>query len=573
MSTTDFTLLKSTRTQPEMYRAYLLARRAILREYTNEDDSDPGNALVQILLGVVDYLHLRHDLESIQSIVDRVERRESARSILQAYGTDLAPKGTAQASVTVTITGNTLPSSDIPIQRYHAFHAPGVGKRFVVIEPGLTWSAGADSMTLPVVEGTLRTESLREGSGRESQVLYSTIPDIIQNDLVKTVIFRVDGLAWDVVPDWANSGPTDTHVLFQYLGSGRGRFVLGNNRLGLVPEEGAEFTLECLSGGGTEGNVGPGEITDMLTPLTENGNSFAVDVTNAAAASGGRSEQTVREAMTINPSWWRAQDRCGPRPDVVALARKVPGVLDAYAERTGVTVVTTFVLGDSDDGYASDELLRSVDVYLTERAMMTDDHNTSRPTYVPVNIDVAIRTKKKAVWTRVKSEVEALIQDFLDLQSRKLNGEVLFGQPDGSGGHRYTSDLIGQIEVVNGVDSVDLTRFTREPQVILGEWSGSAVIGPLNVTNDTVDEDIVITFINTTSFTVVGSVSGELGIGEVGSPFSDRNGQIGFTVSNSGTAMTTGDYATMRVSNLVANVKLKAGEVAILGDFNVSQVT
>lgn len=561
----DYSIFKSARTAEELWQAYLTFRRAVNPEYTNESDSDMGNTMVQGVFGAVDYLHLRHDMETIQNIADRVERRESARAILQAYGTDLTPKSAATTNVVVSIVGNRLPMSDIPIDQFFAFYATTSGKKYCVPYEGLSWLAGRRTMTFPVVQGDPRSEALGNSNQSEMQMFYPQLQDILHYPGLETAIVRVNGVAWDVVYDFANSGPSDPHVMIQYLGSGRSRFIFGNNRIGLIPEDGATVSVECLVGGGSSGAVGVGAITEMLSQLVENGVAFSVSVTNPEATSGGSDEQSVRDAMTVNPHWWRAQDRCGPRPDVMALARKVPGVLDALSTRTGVTVITTYLLSDAADGYANDALLGEVLRYLQDRAMTTDDHLTARANVVFVDSDLQVRLKKKAKWQQVKPAVEKVVSDFFDLATRKAAGEALFGQEGSTNGHRYTSDLINIIEDVEGVDSVDLTKFTRVPRISYDQWTGNAGFGEVTISNDTDDEEVSVLFTSATSYIVNGTVSGEMGVGSLDTAFSDVAGKVSFTIVTGTTAMAVGDLASFRVSNLVGNIKLQPGEVAVLG--------
>lgn len=569
----DYSIFKESRTAEELYSAYLVFREAISPEYTNRGDGDFGNVLAQGVFGAVDYLQLRQDVETIQSITDRVVRRESARAILQAYGTDLQPKTAALATVLVSITGTSLPMNDIPIDQYHTFYAPGAGKKFVVPEVGMSWRAGNRTRSLPVVQGEPRTEALGSSTGRPNQVFYIQMTDVLHYPGLETATVRVNGVPWDVVYGFAQSGPSDPHVMFQYVGSGRSRLVFGNNRMGLIPAEGSTISIDCLTGGGEDGRVGVGSITEMLSQISENGNEFPVSCTNVEAASGGTAEQSIRDAMMVNTAWWRAQDRCGPRPDVTALARKVPGVLDANAVRTGITTVTTYILGSASNGYANDALLSEVQAYLRERAMLTDDHIAQRPRLVQVDASVLVRLRKKAKWHIVQPAVEKAITDFFDLQVRKANGEALFGVKDSSDGHRYTSDLIGVLEKTEGVDSVDLLIFKRVPSIVYEQWSGNAGFGTVTVSNDTVDEEFEVLFLTPTTYTVSGSISGEVGVGTLGSVFTDADGMVSFQITAGTVAMRAGDRAQFRVSNFAGNVKLQPNEVAVQGAISVTRGT
>lgn len=569
MSTTDLSVLRDSRDVDQIYSDFLALRKAILPTYTNSDTSDPGNILAKVFAGIADFLHLRHDLEAAQTIPSRVERRESARAILESFGGGFTPPASAMVDLTVTITGSTLPAEDIPIDLYHAFSAPGPGLRFLVPHSGLYWPAGTRTFTIPVMHGEDRLAVVGETDGSANQFFdIGGIDNIIQNETQRTVRVTIGDVEYAVVDTFADSGPTDTHVLFRFLDGGSGRIVLGNNRTGMVPPSGEDIVVQCVSGGGSVGNVGETAISQMLTPLSLNGETFAVTVTNADAASGGTDEQSIRDAMAINPRWWRAQDRCVASGDTAALARKVPGVLDASSIRTGVTVVTTYILGQSANGYPGTELINAVDGYLEDRAIMTDDHVVAAPTFVAINVAIAARRKNRASVGITKAAIEAAVRAFFNLQLRKAAGQALFTTPGTSAGNMYTSDLIGFLEAIPAVDNLDLDLFTREIIPSLEVWTGGATISSVSISNDTHTEQITVLFLSATSFFVSGTVSGALGTGVVGTAFS-VGGAVVFTISNSGAAMAAGDRATFRVSNLVGNILPAHGEIPTLGNLQV----
>ncbi len=571
MSTTDLSLLRDSRDTDAIYADFLTLRRAYMPDYVNESDSDPGNLIARLFSGVADYLHLRHDMEAAQNIPSRVERRESARSILAAMGTDFSPPASAMCDVTVTITGSTLPAEDIPIGLYHAFSAPGPAVRFLVPHAGLYWPAGTRTFSIPVMHGEDRLAVVGTTSGYANQFFdIEDIQSIVQNATQRTCRVTIGDVEYSVVDTLAESGPTDAHIKFSFLEGGRGRLTLGNNRMGLLPPADEEVVVQAISGGGSAGNVGVGAISQMLTPLSLNGESFAVRCTNALPAGGGTDEESIRDAMSRAPRWWRAQDRAVSGGDTSSLALSVPGVLDATSLRTGLTVVTTYVLSNSASGYPGSELLAGVDGYLDARALMTDDHRVAAPSLVAVDVALTVRRKKRASVGITKAAVEAAVRVFFDLRIRKAAGQALFAAPGTTDGSLFTSDFVGFLENIPAVDSLDLTRFTRVIQPQLDQWSGAATITQLETSNDAVAETVTLRFNSATAFNVTGSVSGSLGSGVVGTSFSGQ-GMFSFLVSNSGTSMSPGDVATFRLGNVVGNVTpYTDGEALILGSLVVS---
>lgn len=569
----DFSILKEARDLNQYLEDFYSLRKQILPEYRNEDLSDPGNAIAQVLLGVADYLQLRADVEASQFILDQASRKSSFKSLLRLMGTDLAPPSAATVDVLLTLTGQTL-SEDLAIPKFHPFRAPEENIPFLLLSESEILPAGQRTVTISLTHGTFGSEVLGTADGAANQLYLVSTKNILQNAAQKTLSLTVGGVSWKAVDSLAFSLGSDTHYLFQHEADGTGRFLFGDGSNGAIPANGSQISVTYVIGGGKIATLGPGSVTEMVSSLTANGETLTFTVTNPAAASGGSDEQSIPHARLVAPYWWRAQDRGLALQDYEALARKYPGVLDARSRRTGLTTVTTYVLADSESGTPSTVLISGVLSELKAKGMATDDVTVSAATRVPVDVTVAIRAKAGHPTATVKDRAVTAAKGFFDLRARKTAGEVLFGASGATDGHRYLFDFGALLDAVEGVENLDVTRFTRVPSPIYDLWSGDAFFSTaIAVSNDTLDEEITIFFTAETAFSVSGDSSGPLGTGVLGTAFSSANAEVGFTLTKGPDATLKhayGDTVRFRVSPLVDNIKLQPDEVAILATLSIT---
>lgn len=571
----DFSILKEARDLTQYLADYYTLRQQILPEYRNEDLSDPGNVIAQVLLGVADYLQLRADVEAAQFLLDRATRKSSFKSLLRLIGTDLTPPYAATADLLLTLSGPVL-SEDLPIPKYAAFRAPQENIPFILLDENVFLPAGQMTVTVPVVQGYFGSETLGTSDGSANQIFYTSTINILQNDAQQTLNLTVGGVTWKAVTTLAFSKPEDKHYIFQRQSDGTGKFIFGDGRTGAIPPANQQISVSYVVGGGKIATLGPNSITEMLTPLMAGGNTLTVTVTNPTAASGGSDEESIAHARVVAPYWWRSQDRGVTLKDYEALATRYPGVLDARSSRTGLTTITTYILANSETGAPSSSLLNGVLSELKAKGMATNDVIVASASLVKVDVTVLVRAKPGFQTTAVSDRVIVATKEFFNPVSRKNAGEQLFGDPNGTGGHRYLFDYGALIDKQEGVENLDVLKFTRVPSPIFDPWTGDAYFStPINVSSSTKDEDITLVFTGETTFSVSGSVSGPLGTGALDTPYISPNGEVGFTLKK-GTDATKkhkyGDTAKFRVSPLVGNIKLKAEEVAVLGTLSVTVV-
>jgi hypothetical protein len=265
---------------------------------------------------------------------------------------------------------------------------------------------------------------------------------------------------WHAVPDFWASGPRDRHYVFD---AETGGVTFGDGRRGLVPPVGIRNVRAAWyrSGGGVEGNVAAGAITQLKSSLP------LVDaVTNVEAASGGapiedestmiaRASHTLRHgdravtsedfadlareasrdvarAVTITPSFSPIDQGDGPDPKDLRRDGQVIVVVVAADTRPGASPTT--------------HLLAEVQDYLTARAGTAALITVTGPHWVAVDVTVHVVATRLEETDLVLAGVRAAVTRLLDP----------FVGGDGSGwpfGRRpRASDLVAAIDTVAGVD-------------------------------------------------------------------------------------------------------------------------
>jgi predicted phage baseplate assembly protein len=247
---------------------------------------------------------------------------------------------------------------------------------------------------------------------------------------------------WTQVETFALSGPEDQHVMIEETS---GEIVFGPavrepdgslRYFGKVPEKaGAIRIREYRTGGGRQGNVGKGTITESRDQVP-----YIASVSNRRAALGGGDGETMDNAKLRGPIMLRTRHRAVTREDFerlaedaspeVARARCVPAG-DGDVAAGGVRVLLIPQVEDGDNGSVdfgqllpSDDLLKTVAEYLEDRRIVGTRVAIESAAYVPISIVARMRAKPRYDVRKLeKAALEALYTYFHPVR----------GGPDGTG--------------------------------------------------------------------------------------------------------------------------------------------
>ncbi|MDQ3108209.1 MAG: putative baseplate assembly protein, partial [Actinomycetota bacterium] len=247
---------------------------------------------------------------------------------------------------------------------------------------------------------------------------------------------------WTEVETFALSGPNDQHVIIE---EATGEIVFGPavreadgtlRSFGKVPEKGAAIRIrEYRTGGGREGNVASGAITQMRDSLP-----FIGTVSNRRGAIGGGDGETIENAKLRGPISLRTRHRAVTRDDFehlafasspeVARARCVPAG-ENDVEPGAVKVLVVPQVEDRENGnldfsqlLPSDELLATVTDYLNERRIVGTRVGVESAAYVPISIVARMRAKPRYDVRKLEAAALKALYDYF---------HPVHGGPDGTG--------------------------------------------------------------------------------------------------------------------------------------------
>jgi predicted phage baseplate assembly protein len=281
---------------------------------------------------------------------------------------------------------------------------------------------------------------------------------------------------WEEVTSFANSRPDDRHFT---LDARVGEVALGPavrepdgsiRTYGAVPPNGAVLRLRSyLTGGGPSGNVTPGVLTRLRTPIP----FVSEDVVNRHAATGGVAGEEIENAKIRGPIVLRTGDRAVTMEDYEQLAREAAPELARVAcvpagdeqDAGGVRVLVVPSAAPSDTRLRFDELtpreeqVRRIARHLDERRVIGVRLVVEPPLYQAITVVARMRARREADPVRLQRDALRALYDFFD---------PIRGGPDGGGWPFGRPVLVGEahalLQGLGGVDVVeDVRLFPAEP--------------------------------------------------------------------------------------------------------------
>jgi predicted phage baseplate assembly protein len=320
---------------------------------------------------------------------------------------------------------------------------------------------------------TIEGEVLGGSDGRADQTFTLSSAPVIAGSLQLDVDEGQGFEPWQEVDDFTGSGPSDPHYL---LDRSTATVRLGDGLRGHVPVANPDRPRSSIRaasyrfGGGRRGNVGPGALTTLLSPIE--GIDAAV-VTNLFAAAGGTDEETLDAAKERAARALKSRGRAVTSQDFediamsagpVARAKALPLYHPSFPETTVPGVVTVIIVADVDGPapLPSDLLLRQVCACLDAARLLTTEVYVVPPRYLPVRVTAELVALPEADEAELKEAALQLLDRFFHPLTGGTEGT---GWPFGgdiffSSVHRALSDLA--VERVAGI-SIELDGKTYPP--------------------------------------------------------------------------------------------------------------
>ena len=267
-------------------------------------------------------------------------------------------------------------------------------------------------------------------------------------------------MVWQQVDDFFSFGPNDRVFM---LDRTTGIVTTGTGEHGRIPVANqAKPTTNVIArvyraGGGSQGNVGAGAITQLQTSVQ------GIDsATNYQPATGGTDEESVADAKLRASLALKSNDRAVTPEDFQYLATQAPGanVKRAFAialhhpnfpsgQIPGVVTVIVVPDSPSPNPTPNQSTLKAVCAYLEAHRLLTSEIYVVGPVYRKIKIQVQLVVLPSYDLAAVKNTVLANLSTFFD---------PLRGGKDGTGwpfgGQVYYSDVYRVIIETPGVQRI-----------------------------------------------------------------------------------------------------------------------
>ncbi|CAH8296432.1 putative phage baseplate assembly protein [Mariniflexile fucanivorans] len=292
-----------------------------------------------------------------------------------------------------------------------------------------------------------------------SQNIRSAIPSISLHEVLKTGnSFEVQNHTWKAVKDLlVDSSLLDMHFVVEMDSDGTSYLRFGNDINGKAPNANSKFLANYRIGNGTRGNIGRNTIEKVVNNSTINIKS----ITNPMPATGGKNPETKEEVKQYAPQAFRTQERAVITSDYEAVAKRCKEDIQSVSAKfrwTG-SWQTTFIAADRILGEkVTPEWENELRDCLQKYRMAGIDLEVENPQYVGLELDVEVCIQSNTFKIDIQREILSLLSN----QSLK-NGQKGFFHPDKLifGQSLYLSQIYALVQAVDGIISVDITKFQR----------------------------------------------------------------------------------------------------------------
>lgn len=261
---------------------------------------------------------------------------------------------------------------------------------------------------------------------------------------------------WSPKRDLLSSDKRDRDFVVEVENDSQAYLRFGDDQFGLRPSPETKFTATYRVGNGSSGNVG----SDTIAHIVSSDNAI-LSIRNPLPAWGGMEPETIANVRQQAPYAYRQQARAVTPEDYAMFAEKHPSVQRAMATlRWTGSWHTVFLTIDRLDGApitASFE--NELRAFLEQFRLAGHDLEIDAPQYASLEIDMTICVKPDYFCSDVQ---QALQSQFTS--GYRPNGSPGLLHPDNFtfGQTVYLSPLYAAAAAVEGVESVEITRFHRQ---------------------------------------------------------------------------------------------------------------
>jgi hypothetical protein len=324
----------------------------------------------------------------------------------------------------------------------------------------------AESVEVEILQGVKRSQSFTSaGLQNESFVLPDSevIVDLNNpNADLQSPQVSVNGTSYRVVTTPVDAAPNSLIVVRSLDVNGRMVLTFGDGVFGRRLASNESIQITYRTGGGSQGNLEPGEIDTLSSPLAN-----VVSVTNLESTAGGVDQLSLAQIKARIPLSLEtragAVDLDGYADILIA---NFPQVLTARAAinttETGIDI-DIFVVPQADTitDISANPLLRdTLTDFLERKKTVTTRFLIRDAESILVDIELEIFINRDASRASVESELRERIAGLFNLRTGNIDGEGMkFGQ------NIRIRDLFEVISQVPGINRFEVVRHTIVPRV------------------------------------------------------------------------------------------------------------
>lgn len=542
-------------------------------EWTDHNLSDFGIVLQRLTAAVADVLHFYVDRIGNEAFLPTAITRRSVGNLLKLIDFDL--RSAVPASVDLRFSLQEPLSGDLLIpagtQVQTTADATEEPVLFETTQDAVIPAGSLEVEPVPAVEGQTASEPVGLSDGLPRQRFPLTAAPVIDGTLQGFIDEGAGEQLWTEVNTFIASEPNSKHFTSTKDEDGRATTFFGDNAQGKIPDPGASIRFVLRTGGGTRGNVPADTITVINSTITFNAAAVALAVTNPEAASGGEDAMSIDQAKVEGPNSLLALNRAVSLRDYEILSEGFPGVAKARAE-----IVSLFAEGGAacccgvrltisptGGGPPSTQLKADLLAFIESRKMAGTCVEIADPVFRKVNLRGTVTVAPNFDVDSVASDTLGRIDQFFG----DASDFVQFGTPI------FLSDVFALVDTTPGVDHVDFTEITCQPEVVKELGLAGCEIGGFAIGAAAKEETWTVIFTSPTTFTVRGTVSGFQAVaGTVGAPYTSDKGEVTFTVTCASGAPAAGDRVKFDTCPKFANVPMPPNATPQKGEVDLAFV-
>lgn len=294
------------------------------QDWTNTNSTELGIAILELVSEAYDKLSFSLDNHALETFLPTAIALPNVQAILRSIDYDMHRNIAATVNLVFTLSGAAPSPITIPAGTIVATQS---GVQFVTGTTA-TIMTGARTPVQPVLayQGMLHIDGPYTSNGAPDQTYQLTYANVADNFLQVTV----NGVPWTeekFIPNF----PAILTTIYRATENISGLTTLEFDQyFGQAPTSGQQITASYVSTDPTQGSVGAGLLTTIVSAVTVPAN-FTLSVTNPTQSTQGIVRETVQQASVNGPRALRTLQRAVTLPDFLDFVESYEGIGQANA--------------------------------------------------------------------------------------------------------------------------------------------------------------------------------------------------------------------------------------------------